>query len=82
MSNSHKDGVRNSVTPKTEIIPAVMASSYEDLTFKVAAMNGIAKLLQIDAMDGKFVENKSWIRFLFKQFCYICISKYFNLLLG
>lgn len=45
---------------KTEIIPAIIASSYEDLTFKVAAVNGIAKMVQIDAMDGKFVDSKSW----------------------
>jgi ribulose-phosphate 3-epimerase len=63
MSNSHKDDGHNSASSKkekTEIIPAIMASSYEDLTFRVASMNGIAKLLQIDVMDGKFVENKSW----------------------
>ena len=45
---------------KTEIVPAIMASSYEDLTFKTAAMNGIAKFVQIDVMDGKFVQSKSW----------------------
>ncbi len=37
-----------------------MATSYEDLTFKVSYMNGIAKFVQIDAMDGKFTEGKSW----------------------
>lgn len=45
---------------KTEIIPAIMASSYEDLTLKVGAMKGIANVIQIDVMDGKFVESKSW----------------------
>jgi hypothetical protein len=28
------------------------------------------------------MENKSWIRFLFKQFCYICITKYLNHSMG
>lgn len=37
-----------------------MASSYEDLTLKVGAMKGIANVLQIDVMDGKFVEGKTW----------------------
>lgn len=60
MSKSSKDLKSNSPSSKTEIIPAIMASSYEDLTFKVSAMNGIAKFIQIDVMDGKFVENKSW----------------------
>lgn len=45
---------------KTEIIPAIMASSYEDLVSKVSAVNGITRVVQIDVMDGKFVENKSW----------------------
>jgi ribulose-phosphate 3-epimerase len=55
MSNS----IVNSAS-KTEIIPAIMASSYEDLAEKVAAVIGIAKIVQIDAMDGKFVDAKSW----------------------
>lgn len=37
-----------------------MATSYEDLTFKVEAVKGLAKFIQIDAMDGKFVDSKSW----------------------
>jgi ribulose-phosphate 3-epimerase len=45
---------------KIEIIPAVMASSFEDLITKVSAVVGAAKIVQIDAMDGKFVDNKSW----------------------
>ncbi|MEI6553156.1 MAG: hypothetical protein WCO09_01160 [bacterium] len=45
---------------KTEIVPAIMATSYEDLVEKVSAVNGLAKVVQIDAMDGKFVDNKSW----------------------
>ena len=57
MSNSNP---RVSPTSKTEIIPAIMASSYEDLAEKVAAVIGIAKIVQIDAMDGKFVDGKSW----------------------
>jgi ribulose-phosphate 3-epimerase len=59
MSNSKFDP-RSTPSSKTEIIPAIMASSYEDLASKISAMNGIAKVLQIDVMDGKFVDSKSW----------------------
>ena len=45
---------------KTEIVPAVMADSYEDLSLKIEAMVGIAPVVQIDVMDGKYVESKSW----------------------
>ena len=45
---------------KAEIIPAIMASSFEDFVSKVSAVKGIARVVQIDVMDGKFVENKSW----------------------
>ena len=45
---------------KTEIIPAIMATSYEDLIDKVSAVKGITKMVQIDVMDGKFVDSKSW----------------------
>lgn len=44
----------------TEIIPAIMPTSYEDLCNKVSAVVGIAPVVQIDVMDGKFVDNKSW----------------------
>ena len=47
MSNSNP---RVKPTSKTEIIPAIMASSYEDLADKVAAVIGIAKIVQIDAI--------------------------------
>lgn len=59
MSNSKLDP-RSNLSSKTEIIPAIMASSYEDLATKVAAVIGLAKVVQIDAMDGKFVDSKSW----------------------
>ena len=45
---------------ETEIIPAIMATSYEDLVDKVSAVNGLVRVVQIDAMDGKFVDGKSW----------------------
>ena len=52
--------IKSKLMSKTEIVPAIMASSYEDLADKVSAVNGLAKVVQIDAMDGKFVDNKSW----------------------
>ena len=43
-----------------EIIPAIMPTSYEDLQKKAEFVRGIVPLSQIDVMDGKFVQSKSW----------------------
>lgn len=43
-----------------EIIPAVLAKDYNDLRNKIANFVNVAKLVQIDICDGKFVESISW----------------------
>lgn len=43
-----------------EIIPAVMPSSYDDLTEKVTKVASAVSLIQMDVMDGKFVQSRSW----------------------
>ena len=44
----------------TEIIPAIMPTSFVDLSLKAERVRGIAPLAQIDVMDGKFVKSRSW----------------------
>jgi len=44
----------------TEVLPAIIPTSYEDLTCKMSAVKGIVKLVQVDICDGKFVHSKSW----------------------
>ena len=44
----------------TEILPAIIPTSYEDLSCKMSAVKGIVKLVQVDICDGKFVHSKSW----------------------
>jgi len=43
-----------------EIIPAVMPTDTTDLQSKLAQVVGHAPVVQIDVMDGKFVEDVSW----------------------
>ena len=44
----------------TEIIPALMPKSADDLREKAGAVCGLFPLAQIDIMDGVFVPSKSW----------------------
>jgi len=44
----------------TEIIPAIMPDSYDDLCEKAARVHTLVPLAQIDIMDGVFVPSKSW----------------------
>ena len=44
----------------TEIIPAIIPESFEDLKDKMALINGLTGIVQIDICDGKFVPSKSW----------------------
>lgn len=44
----------------TEIIPAVLAKDINDLRQKIANVVNVAKVVQIDICDGKFVESTSW----------------------
>lgn len=43
-----------------EVIPAIIPESFEDLKEKMSLVDGITKIVQIDACDGKFVPSKSW----------------------
>src|SRR5262245_50202016 len=43
-----------------EILPAIMPESYEDLREKLAQVASYVAAVQIDVMDGCFVESKSW----------------------
>lgn len=44
----------------TEIIPAIIPESFDDLKDKMALVNGLIGIVQIDICDGKFVHSKSW----------------------
>jgi ribulose-phosphate 3-epimerase len=44
----------------TEIIPAIIPKSFEDLEHKMSLVNGIVNLVQVDVCDGKFVPSKCW----------------------
>ena len=44
----------------TEIIPAIMPTSFEDLREKAEKVSAFVGLAQIDIMDGVFVASKSW----------------------
>ncbi len=43
-----------------EIIPAIMPESYDDLRTKVRQVVDHATVVQIDIMDGKFVQSVDW----------------------
>jgi len=43
-----------------EILPAIIPEDYEDLKEKLAAVHGIAPVVQIDIVDGKFAPERSW----------------------
>jgi ribulose-phosphate 3-epimerase len=43
-----------------DIIPAIMPDSYDDLVEKVARVSSAVQIVQMDVMDGKFVQSRSW----------------------
>ncbi len=43
-----------------EIIPAIMPNDYEDLSDNIGLFVGVAPLVQLDIMDGKFVPARTW----------------------
>ena len=43
-----------------EIIPAVLPKNFKDLEEHLALVRGAAKQVQIDAVDGRFVRNRTW----------------------
>ena len=44
----------------TEILPAIIPESYEDLKSKMLLVKGIVNLVQVDICDGRFVPSESW----------------------
>ena len=44
----------------TEIIPAIMPSSFKDLQERYSLIKGYVDTVQIDVMDGEFVPSKDW----------------------
>lgn len=44
----------------TEIIPAIMPKSLEDLKEKASSVFPFVKTIQLDLMDGEYVEAKTW----------------------
>lgn len=42
------------------IIPAIMPKDYRDLDYKASSVDGAVTRVQIDIMDGKFVDSLSW----------------------
>lgn len=43
-----------------EIIPAIMPETIEELESAVSLVRGVAKWVQVDVMDGKFVPEQNW----------------------
>lgn len=43
-----------------EIIPAILAKDEKELRRKVESVVGLCETIQIDVMDGKFVDNATW----------------------
>ena len=43
-----------------DVIPAIIPQSFEDLKEKMHLVKGLAKVVQMDVCDGKFVPSKCW----------------------
>jgi ribulose-phosphate 3-epimerase len=43
-----------------EIIPAILAKDEKELRRKVESVDGLCEMVQLDVMDGKFVDNVTW----------------------
>ncbi len=43
-----------------DVIPAIIPESFEDLKEKMHLVKGLAKVVQMDVCDGKFVPSKCW----------------------
>ncbi len=45
---------------KKQIIPSIIAENQKDLDKRISKVKDFFSILQLDIMDGKFVENKSF----------------------
>ena len=43
-----------------EIIPSILPASLEELTAALIQVEHVAPLVQIDVIDGVYVQNKTW----------------------
>ncbi len=43
-----------------EVIPAILPASYEELDAALLQMEHVAPLVQVDVIDGVYVQNKTW----------------------
>lgn len=43
-----------------EIIPAILPKTFADLHAGLARVRGVAKRVQVDAVDGRFAPNRTW----------------------
>lgn len=44
----------------TEIIPAIIPQSFDDLKDKLSLVSGLVPIVQVDILDGKLTSEKSW----------------------
>ncbi|OGI72037.1 hypothetical protein A3J61_01510 [Candidatus Nomurabacteria bacterium RIFCSPHIGHO2_02_FULL_38_15] len=52
--------LNNNLNNLIEIIPAIIPNDFAELTQKTKLVLGSAKIVQIDLIDGKYANNKSW----------------------
>jgi ribulose-phosphate 3-epimerase len=44
----------------TEVIPAILPASWDDLTGHIERVRGAARRVQVDVVDGRFAPDKTW----------------------
>ena len=52
--------MRNERSTDIEIIPAVLPKSFADLESHLSVIHSVAKMVQVDIVDGRFAHNKTW----------------------
>lgn len=53
-------GARNDRIKMIEIIPAIIAKDFQELEEKISKVKPFVDWVQLDVMDGKFVESATW----------------------
>lgn len=48
------------MSKEVEIIPAVLPKSFADLEAHVALINGVARQVQVDVVDGEYAKGRTW----------------------
>ncbi|MEK7606180.1 MAG: tryptophan synthase subunit alpha [Patescibacteria group bacterium] len=44
----------------TEVVPAILPESYEDLSARVSRVRGLVRVVQIDIADGSYAPTETW----------------------